>query len=139
MYQDAADALSNELVGMRLMLSKEVAAAARQAQGKLKKDILRVISLSGVGETSTKSMPTAELRRLVKNSLAAMDEAWAKELQNPTTDLRARNPFAVLAPNHAPSEDSEDEGDSDDSDVSSEASESESSEDEDSDDGDYEE
>lgn len=132
MYQDASNVLTDKLNDMRQVLSREIAIAARQAQGKLKKDILRVITLGGVGETSTKSTATAELRGRVKQGLIAMEEAWMKELESPN-DLRSRNPFENM-PIHGP--DGE-EDDDDRSDVSSNPSESESeSSEEDNDDSD---
>jgi hypothetical protein len=139
MYQNASKILTEKLNEMRLLLSREIATAAREAQGKLKKDILHVINLGGVGKASTKSKATAELRAQVKNSLLDMEESWLKELETPE-DLRARNPFVNISIHGASDDEGNDDDHSDDSEESEESEEESESSDEDCndlDDGDY--
>ncbi|KUJ18396.1 uncharacterized protein LY89DRAFT_781452 [Mollisia scopiformis] len=108
MYHEASETLGKELDNMRGVLSKEIAAAARQAQAKLKKDILSVISQGRFDEKAAKSVATAELRSQAKNGLLALEEAWASELVNPSTDLRARDAFAGSAQDPDASDDESD-------------------------------
>lgn len=135
MYQDASSVLSAKLKDLRLDLGKQIVLAARQSQNKLKKDVMRVINLGGVGEKSGKSTATAELREKVKQGLEDMEKAWLKVVESPE-ELRAENPFTNIPTTCDSDEEEDDDGHSD---VSSDSSESESSDEDndDSDDSDY--
>lgn len=134
MLEKTSKTLTAELDKMGKVLSSGLATAAGTSQRKLKRDIVRMINLGGVHESSLGSAATAELRRLILKELVVMDETWNKELHDPSVDLRARNPFANVVHNEA----DEDEKFSD-VEVSDEDSMSESSEEDndDSDDSDY--
>lgn len=140
-YHEASDTISGELATMKSILSREIGIAARNPETKLKKDILNVISRGTTSEKASKSVATAELRRQVKNGLIALEEAWMQELENPLTDLRARDPFAAVTRDYEQSEDEDEDAAATQSDATSTASESESesSEEDNSDDEDYQE
>ncbi|CZR53080.1 uncharacterized protein PAC_02958 [Phialocephala subalpina] len=141
MFKNTSTVLETELEKMLKVFRKELTKAANTTQGRLKREILGMIKVAGLSETSQSSTASVELRRLVLKELVAMDETWAKELVDPSVDLRARNPFANVVNTEEDEKYLDGDGKPDaevsDGDDDS-ASESSSEEDnDDSDDGDY--
>jgi len=120
MYADASKVVNKNLGNMTKKMAYKLTHAAKGPQDKPYKDLKQIINSANFVQNGAKQAVRIEFQAAVMEELLLLDNACARELENPGAQLKAANPFSNTTLNADDLMDFEDENDDDGSDAESE-------------------